>query len=65
MDPEKRGRNMGLKNMSDFRELYFTKIMCNVIWISSFTNRYLNYFGLKIVLAITQIKLKPSKHQEH
>ena len=28
--PEKPGINIGLKNMSDFRELCFTKTICNV-----------------------------------
>ena len=32
MDPGKHGINMGLKNMSDFRELWFIKIMHNVIY---------------------------------
>ena len=31
MDAEKHGINMGLKNMSDFKELCFIKIMRNVI----------------------------------
>ena len=32
LDPEKPGKNIGLKNMSDFRELCFIKTMCNVIY---------------------------------
>ena len=32
LDPEKHGINMGLKNMSDFRKLYFTKTIRNVIF---------------------------------
>ena len=31
LDPQKRGINMRLKNMSDFRGLYFIKTMRNVI----------------------------------
>ena len=31
MDPEKHGINMGLKNISNFRKLYFIKTMHNVI----------------------------------
>ena len=31
-DPEKPGINIGLKNMSDFRELSFIKTMRNVIY---------------------------------
>ena len=31
MDPGKHGISMGLKNMSDFRELWFIKIMHNVL----------------------------------
>ena len=31
LDPEKHGINMVLKNSSDFRELYFIKIIGNVI----------------------------------
>ena len=31
-DPEKLGINIGLKNMSDFRELCFSKTMHNVIY---------------------------------
>ena len=31
MDPGKRGINMGLKNMSDFRELCFINTMHNMI----------------------------------
>ena len=31
MNPEKHGLNMGLKHMSDFRELCFVKTMRNVI----------------------------------
>ena len=30
LDPEKHGINIGLKNMSDFRELCFTKTIRNV-----------------------------------
>ena len=30
LDPEKPGINIGLKNMSDFRELWFTKNIRNV-----------------------------------
>ena len=45
MDPEKHGINMGLKNLSDFTELNLIKTMRNVIWINSFTNRYLNFSG--------------------
>ena len=32
LDPEKHGINIGLRNMSDFRELCFIKIMRNVIY---------------------------------
>ena len=32
LDPEKPGINMGLKNMSDFRQLCFIKTMRNVIY---------------------------------
>ena len=32
MDPEKRRINIGLKNVSDFRELCFIKTMRNVIY---------------------------------
>ena len=32
LDPEKHGINMGLKNMSFFRELRFIKTMRNVIY---------------------------------
>ena len=32
LDPEKHGINLGLRNMSDFRELCFIKIMRNVIY---------------------------------
>ena len=32
LDPEKPGINIGLKNMSDFRELCFIKTMRNVIY---------------------------------
>ena len=32
LDPEKPGKNIGLKNMSDFRELCFIKTMRNVIY---------------------------------
>ena len=51
MNPEKHGINMGLKNMSDFRELCSIKTMCvqyrlknfkNLLSISSCTNRYVN-----------------------
>ena len=53
MDPEKHGVNMGLKNMSDFRELYFKKIMRNVICCLK-VHRYLTKaFRLKIVPIIT------------
>ena len=45
MDTEKHGINMGLKNLSDFTELNLIKTMRNVIWINSFTNRYLNFSG--------------------
>ena len=31
LDPEKHGINIVLKNLSDFRELYFIKTMRNVI----------------------------------
>ena len=31
IDPEKHGINMGLKNMSEFRDLYFKKTVGNVI----------------------------------
>ena len=31
LDPGKHGINMGLKNLSDCRELNFMKTMCNVI----------------------------------
>ena len=45
MDPEKRGINMGLKNMSDFRELRFKK---NKSWK---VYRYLTtFFRLKTVI---------------
>ena len=30
LDPEKPGINIGFKSMSDFRELCFTKTICNV-----------------------------------
>ena len=40
MDSEKHGINMGLKNMSDFRELRFKNIMSNVIWCLK-VHRYL------------------------
>ena len=43
LDPEKHGINMGLKNMSHFRELSFVKTMHNVICTNRFvTGRYLN-----------------------
>ena len=32
LDPEKHGINIGLKNMSDFRELCFIKTMRSVIY---------------------------------
>ena len=32
LDPEKHGINIGLRNMSDFRELCFLKTMRNVIY---------------------------------
>ena len=35
LDSEKHGINMGLKNMSGFRELCFKKTMCNVIYCLS------------------------------
>ena len=45
---------MGLKNMSDFRELCFKKIMRNVICCLK-VHRYLTkFFRLKIVLIITK-----------
>ena len=31
MDPEKHGMNVGLKNTYNLRELYFIKVMGNVI----------------------------------
>ena len=31
-DPEKPGINIGLRNISDFREFYFIKTMRNVIY---------------------------------
>ena len=47
---------MGLKNMSDFRELCFKKIMRNVICCLK-VHRYLTkFFRLKIVLIITQLQ---------
>ena len=50
MNPEKHGINIGLKNMSDFRELCAIKNMRNVIlkkfktllFKSSCTDRYVN-----------------------
>ena len=41
MNPGKHGINMGLKNMSDFRELRFIKTMRNVIYCLK-VYRYLN-----------------------
>ena len=32
LDPKKHGINLGLRNMSEFRELYFIKTMRNVIY---------------------------------
>ena len=45
LDPEKPGINIGLKNMSDFRELCFTKTIRNVSYslkVRVLTDRYLN-----------------------
>ena len=49
-DPEKPGpwkkwNKYGIKKISYFRELHFIKTMHNVIWINSFTNRYLHFSG--------------------
>ena len=41
-DPEKPGINIGLKNMSDFREFYEDHRQCELLFKSSCTNRYLN-----------------------
>ena len=49
LDPEKCGISMGLKIMSNSTELDFLKTMRIVIWISSFTSRYLIFFRLEIV----------------
>ena len=43
LNPEKHGINMRLKNTADLRALYSIKTNCNLIWISSFTNRYRNF----------------------
>ena len=47
---------MGLKNMSDFRELCLKKTMRNVIYCLK-VHRYLNYkiFRLETVLISTQL----------
>ena len=43
LDPEKPGINIGLKNMSDFRELFYEDhTQCELLFKSSCTNRYLN-----------------------
>ena len=42
LDPEKPGINIGLKNMSDFREFYEDHKQCELLFKSSCTNRYLN-----------------------
>ena len=44
---EKHGINMRLKNMSDFKELYFLKIMRSLICCS---NGYLNFSVYEIFL---------------
>ena len=52
---EKHGINMGLKNMSDFRELCFKNIIRNVICCLE-VHRYLTKFiRIKTVLIITQL----------
>ena len=43
LDPEKTGINIGSKNMSDFRELFYEDhTQCELFFKSSCTNRYLN-----------------------
>ena len=42
MDSEKQGTTMGLKNMPDFREFCFKKIVRNVIFYFK-VHRYLNF----------------------
>ena len=55
LDPEKPGINMGLKNMSDFRELCFQKIIRNVIFCLG-VHRYLTkFFRIKVVLIVNQL----------
>ena len=58
MDPEKQGINIGLKYMSDFRELCFVKMMRNVIYCLKFrvlTDIQTMFFRLKIVHIKTQL----------
>ena len=51
MDPESRGINMALKNMSDFRELFFKDhAHCDSLFKISCTNSY-----LKLVLQAKNI----------
>ena len=53
VDSEKPGINMGLKNMSDFRELCFKKIICNVICCLEVHKYLTKFFRIKIALIIT------------
>ena len=59
MNPRKHGINIGLKCMSDFRELCFIKTMRNVIYcllkVSVLTDIKTKFFRLKIVLITTQL----------
>ena len=55
MDFEKHGIIMGLKNMSDFRELCFKKIMRNVICPLKVLRHLTKIFRLKVVLVIIQL----------
>ena len=60
LDPEKHGTNIGLKYMSDFRELCFINTMRNVIYclkVRVRTDIEIKVFRLKIVLATVKWKL--------
>ena len=52
---------MGLKNMYDFRELYFKKIMRNVICCLKVHRYLIKFFRLKIIFIIINSKMEALK----
>ena len=58
LDPEKHGIDIGLKYMSDFRELCFIKTMCSVFYslkVRVLTDIETKFFRLKVVLIKAQL----------